>query len=438
MKPIAELTDTELSAEHGKLRHETRKEKKLSTASIQSFDTINSEPIRWLWAGRIPLGKLSLLAGDPGLGKSMLSLDIAARISRGLPFPDGAPCEAGSVLLASTEDDPADTLRPRLDAAGADVSRVHVLHCGLSGTGAKLAPTFRDVEIFADAIDQVEAAGGRVRMIVLDPLDSYLSDETDGNAGKDVRKDLDPLAELAAARGFALLVVAHLNKSSDQSPVYRVGGALAKAAKARAVWGVVKDREDSGLRHFLPMKCNLSKDVGGYSFHIEEWQGAPRVAWDGPTEKDVRDLMGPERRERREAIAPEQDRVFELFTARAPEALRTKEIAELIGSSPSAISNILDKLRGRGLVHPAAVYGYWQLSSLTPTGMNAESDESRETVKGTEGEHSLHSRDSSPFGGGGSSESPFIDVVAEPVEEPRISMPELLEEVLDEKELEIW
>ena len=83
--------------------------------------------LRWLWPRRIPLGKLTLIAGDPGLGKSLVTIDIAARVSKGSGFPDGAPCEPGDVIILSAEDDAEDTIRPRLDAAGADVSRIHLL-----------------------------------------------------------------------------------------------------------------------------------------------------------------------------------------------------------------------------------------------------------------------------------------------------------------------
>jgi putative DNA primase/helicase len=98
-----------------------------SSAITRRFSEIKPESLRWLWPGRIPLGKLTLLVGDPGLGKSLTTIDVAARVSRGIAFPDGQPCEPGAVLMASAEDDPADTIRPRLDAARAEVNRVHTL-----------------------------------------------------------------------------------------------------------------------------------------------------------------------------------------------------------------------------------------------------------------------------------------------------------------------
>ena len=88
---------------------------------------VESRPVQWLWPGRFALGRISLLVGMPGAGKSFLTCDMAARVSTGQPWPDGTPCDRGSVLLVTAEDDPGDTIRPRLDAQGADVSRVHQL-----------------------------------------------------------------------------------------------------------------------------------------------------------------------------------------------------------------------------------------------------------------------------------------------------------------------
>jgi hypothetical protein len=98
-----------------------------SLAVLACFAGINPKPLRWVWLHRIPAGKLSLLEGDPGEGKSLIAIYIAARITTGQPFADGTPSERGSVILLSAEDDPEDTIRPRLDAAEADVSRVHLL-----------------------------------------------------------------------------------------------------------------------------------------------------------------------------------------------------------------------------------------------------------------------------------------------------------------------
>jgi putative DNA primase/helicase len=115
-----------MSADYEKIFAEYT-EPRVPGAVLRCFTDIAPIPLRWLWAGRIPLGKLTLLIGDPGLGKSLLTADVASRMTRGTSFPDGAACEMGSAIFLSAEDDAADTIRPRLDAAGTDVSRVHIL-----------------------------------------------------------------------------------------------------------------------------------------------------------------------------------------------------------------------------------------------------------------------------------------------------------------------
>lgn len=119
-RPIAELTNTELAILKAREARQQRKAAGFAVL-IESIEAIKPKPLSWLWPNRIPLGKLTILAGDPGLGKSLLTLDLAARISKGYKFPDGEEAEIGDIILISAEDDPADTIRPRLEAAGADL-----------------------------------------------------------------------------------------------------------------------------------------------------------------------------------------------------------------------------------------------------------------------------------------------------------------------------
>ena len=181
-----------------------------SSAIIRAFSEITPETLKWLWPGRIPLGKLTLLVGDPGLGKSLLTIDIAARVSRGTSFPDGASCEPGAVIMVSAEDDPADTIRPRLDAAGADVSRVHVLQ----GTRITLADNSTaerafDLETGVATLEDALADVRGVRLIIVDPVSAYLGG-ADSNSNAEVRRILAPLAALAAKYGLAVLCVTAL------------------------------------------------------------------------------------------------------------------------------------------------------------------------------------------------------------------------------------
>lgn len=281
--------------------------------------------VGWLWPGRIALGKVTLLAGDPGLGKSMVTLDIAARVSRGAGWPDEcsslAPREESllaereaytpaSVVLLSAEDDLADTIRPRLEAHHADCSRIVAIQAigsDLHTSGARR--TFdlgRDLEHLVATIDSLD----NCRLVIIDPISAYLG-RTGENANAEVRSLLSPLAQLAAERQLAVLVVTHLRKE-EGAAMYRTMGSLAFIAAARGAWIICKDPMNSGRRFFLPVKNNLGTDVGGLAYTVEPCgaDGRAAVCWSAkPVTCDVNTAMremprrtGPKATERNEVV----------------------------------------------------------------------------------------------------------------------------------------
>jgi len=272
---------------------------------------VNPEPIRWLWPGRIALGKVSLLVGDPGLGKSLVTAAVAAHVSRGIPWPvDRTPCPKGKVLILSAEDDPADTIRPRLDAASADPSQIHLLKAIRAidaKTGEPQTRMFslkRDLDVLSAELARL----GDVRLVVVDPVSAYL-DGTDSHTNADVRALLAPLAELATRHGAAIVAVSHLNKGGQQSALYRVTGSLAFVAAARAVHAVLKDPKDPQRRLILPVKTNLGPDNSGVAYAIgAAGNGAPMVEWEPePVTTTAEEALAPsdaneERSEREEAV----------------------------------------------------------------------------------------------------------------------------------------
>jgi len=256
----------------------------LAGPSIVRLCDVEPEQVRWLWPGRIATGKLTLIAGDPGLGKSFLTLDIAARVSTGAGWPDApnAPFEPGDVVLLSAEDDVADTIRPRLDAAGADVGRIIAINAvrAPDKQGKLLTRPVdlsQDVEYVEAAIDQL----ARARLVVVDPISAYMG-VTDSHKNAETRAMLARLADLAARRQVAVLCVSHLNKGEGRSAVYRVTGSLGFVAAARTVWSVSRDEHDHERRLMLPIKNNLARDTDGlaYSLHAPEGAVTPRVAWE--------------------------------------------------------------------------------------------------------------------------------------------------------------
>ena len=255
-------------------------------AVLINLADVQPEQVRWLWPGCIALGKVTVIAGDPGLGKSFLTLDMAARVTKGYSWPDGTEGMSGSVILLSAEDDLADTIRPRLDAADADPSRITALDMVRDmdpHTGDSVLHAFslqRDLAVLGETLGQSPDC----RLIIIDPITAYLGG-ADSHNNADVRGLLAPLTAMAAQYRVAVVAITHLNKSSKQPAMYRTMGSIAFVAAARAAWLVTKDKDDpTGQRRlFLVMKNNISADKTGMAFRLRgkpDEEGAAVVEWE--------------------------------------------------------------------------------------------------------------------------------------------------------------
>jgi putative DNA primase/helicase len=251
---------------------------------IVRLSEVRPESVSWLWPGRVALGKLTLLAGDPGLGKSFVTLDMAARVSTGVGWPDrrGERFAPGGVVLLTAEDGIADTIRPRLDAAGADVARIVALEAirSVGENRRESARTFdlsQDLPALESAIRSVEGC----RLVVIDPVTAYLGG-VDSHKNAEVRGLLAPLGAIAERHRVAVVAVTHLNKAAGGPAIYRAMGSLAFAAAARAAWAVSKDKDDPRRRLLLPIKNNIAPDTGGLAYRIEPRgvDGCPAVTWE--------------------------------------------------------------------------------------------------------------------------------------------------------------
>jgi len=240
---------------------------------------VEPEELEWLWPNRIPLGKVSIIAGDPGLGKSFITLDMASRISRGVPWIDApdVPAPSGGIVILNAEDDLADTIRPRLDACEADVSQIFALDAVRNADEGDHAFNLEnDLQALEEAVQHCR----NCRLVIIDPITAYLGG-ADGHKNSDIRGLLAPLATLAAKNRVAVVAVSHLNKNGRGPAIYRTMGSLAFVAAARAAWLVTKDRDNPDRRLFLSQKNNLAPNSGGlaYSFVSENGQ-IPRIAWE--------------------------------------------------------------------------------------------------------------------------------------------------------------
>jgi hypothetical protein len=252
------------------------------------LSNVEPEEVSWLWPSWLALGKLALLDGDPGLGKSAMTLDLAARVSSGKGFPDGAGCAPAGVVLLSAEDGLADTVRPRLDAAGADTSKVLALATVPDENGHdRLLSIPEDLALIEMGIRRVGA-----RLVVVDPLMAFLSGETNSHRDQDVRRALAPLAGLGERTGAAVLVVRHLNKATANNPLYRGGGSIGIIGAARMAFVVGKDPQDENRRVLASTKNNLAMPPASLMFGLEEADGGSvRVDWLGNSEVSAKDLL---------------------------------------------------------------------------------------------------------------------------------------------------
>lgn len=245
---------------------------KPATISTRCLADIVAQPISWLWPGRIAKGKITIIAGNPGLGKSQLCAAIASVVTRGGTWPvDRHECEPGSVLFVNGEDDPADTLKPRLEAAGALPHRVHTVdgvRTGILPDGTQPLRAFNLADHIAQ-LGEVLKQIGDVAVVFIDPITAFLGGSADSHKNSDVRALLAPLAELAARHKVAIIGISHLSKATGQQAMMRVSGSLAFVAAARAAFLVAADTDNPSRRFFLPIKNNIGPDGDGLAFTIE-------------------------------------------------------------------------------------------------------------------------------------------------------------------------
>ena len=217
-----------------------------------------------------------------------MTLDLAARVSAGKDFPDGAEYEPAGVVLLSAEDGLADTIRPRLGAAGADTSKILSLATVPDEDGHdRLLSIPEDLALIEKGIRRVGA-----RLVVVDPLMAFLIGDTNSHRDQDVRRALAPLAGLAERTGAAVLVVRHLNKAAANNPLYRGGGSIGIIGAARMAFVVGKDPQDENRRVLASTKNNLVMPPASLMFGLEEAEsGSVRVNWLGQSEVSAKDIL---------------------------------------------------------------------------------------------------------------------------------------------------
>ena len=255
---------------------------------VVRLDQVSPQLIPWLWPKRLALGKLAMLDGDPGLGKSLLTLDLCARVTTGRPFPDEVPSPGpANVLILNAEDSLEDTLVPRLQALGADLARVYFAEADEEkGSGVLGLPC--DLDDFEAALARSQA-----RLAVLDPIAAFLDGSILSSNDQSVRRALAPLARLARRRHCAIQFVRHLNKGGGSRALYRGGGSIGLLAACRSGWLVGRDPHDRDRRVLAQTKKNLTAAQPSLAFAVVPGaSGQPTITWHGPSPLTADQLLG--------------------------------------------------------------------------------------------------------------------------------------------------
>lgn len=298
MKPkdywIAELDELKPRApKSSKPRNGTEQRKKPASVGINMAD-VTPKKVRWLWHKRFAIGEITMLDGDPGLGKSTVLTDIIARITTGRPMPceEGhvPPGEGGGVVIVTTEDSPEHTIQPRLAQAQARLDRVQLVQtvpADEEGEPDKIPLIPHDLDKLRVAIDAVDAC-----LLIIDPLTAHLGD-INSHKDQDVRAALAPLSTFATEAGVSVVLVRHLNKAPGGSPLYRGGGSIGIIGAARVGLLMGRHPDDEEGLVLAHVKNNLARPAPSLALHLEDTEaGVARVVWEGECSYTAADLLG--------------------------------------------------------------------------------------------------------------------------------------------------
>ena len=306
-------------------------------ALSMSLTEVETQEIRWLWEQRVPLGKVTILDGDPDMGKSLLAINLAARVSTGQPMPDGTVGTQGGVILIAPEDGAGDTLRPRLEAAGGDPSHVHLLNLLEDLDAKKLQVTDRPFSLSLD-LEVLEAEINRTKavLVVVDPLTAVLGHQS---REQDVREVFTPLAQLAECTSCAILIIRHLGKGSSPNALYRGAGSIGIIAAARAGLIVTRHPNEQHTRILATTKNNLGRTASNLTYQVvQNESGIPCIQWLGENDDSLSALLEDETN-----LSSERHKILQaLENAEGP--LGPQEIAELTGQKETLVRVTLSRM----------------------------------------------------------------------------------------------
>jgi hypothetical protein len=369
---------------HVEAEAETQEPEASSTPVMVCLADVAPRKVPWLWQNKIPLGRCTLLVSRPGEGKTYVSQDAASRVTTGTPWPDGTVCPQGDVILICGEDDASDTIRPRLDAHRADCRKVHlfsmVRRLDRKGKPRDLLFTLQDVT----ALEAALKAHLDCKLLVIDPIGSFLGGDTDAHRDNEVRSVLAPVAKLAEIYGPAVLIIAHRRKSTATNADDLALGSRAFTGLCRAVWHISRDPDNKRRRLFLPGKNNLAEEGNGLAFTIEG--DPPTVVWErDPVQMRADDALANENETSRPGPQPEArnaaaDWLLKVLASGpvtsgdkdhpAPDTIRA--LAKEADLKWATVRRAADALGVRREKAPVSHVWQWRLPSTTKQGAQVE------------------------------------------------------------------
>ena len=242
------------------------------------MEDVVSKEVEWLWYPYIPYGKITIIEGDPGEGKTTLVLKLAAALSRGLPLPcdDDKEYEPIHIIYQTAEDGIEDTIKPRLEKAGADCSMIRVID-----------ETDKELSMTDDRLEQAIIETG-ARLIILDPIQAYIGATVDMHRANEIRPVLKHLGIIAEKHNCAIILIGHMNKASGSKSTYRGLGSIEIQATARSVLLVARLRDKPNIRIMAHDKSSLAPAGDAIGFEMTEDNGMVCI---GPYDITIDELL---------------------------------------------------------------------------------------------------------------------------------------------------
>lgn len=309
---------------------------------------VEPERIEWLWPGRLARGKLHLVDGDPGLGKSTIGYDWAARLSTGASWPDGQDGVKAGTVIMSAEDGLADTIRPRLDAHGADHTRIIALtgvrYVDADGNEHVRMPDLGDLRAMREYVQRVDAA-----MLIIDPLAAYLPADVKAHVDTDVRRALAPLARLAEKTGVAVVLIRHLRKSGGKA-IYAGGGSIGIIGAARVGFVVAEHPDEDGRKVMAVSKVNIAAAAPTMAYRLvpAPEHDCARIVWEGVVDVAANDLTADREHGDRSVVAEAQEWLLGYLADNGGEAPRGDIIKA--GRAAGFSKQSLDRAKAAGKI----------------------------------------------------------------------------------------